>query len=61
LRHADEADRLRVPREHGVPLSRFSRAELHPLVIERRFSAASAARIARWLSEDALKPWQYCS
>ena len=24
-----------LPREHGLPLSRFSRAELHRLVIER--------------------------
>jgi hypothetical protein len=50
-----------LPREHGVPLSRFSRAELHRLVIERGVSDASAATIARWLSEDALKPWQYRS
>jgi hypothetical protein len=47
-----------LPREHGVPLSRFSRAELHRLVIERALTDASAATIARWLREDALKPWQ---
>ena len=50
-----------LPREHGVPLSRFSRAELHRLVIERGVTEASAATIARWLSEDALKPWQHRS
>ena len=50
-----------LPREHGVPLSRFSRAELHRLVIERGVSDASAATIARWLRDDALRPWQYRS
>src|SRR5688572_12170935 len=47
-----------LPRDLGVPLSRFSRAELHRLVIERAVCAASAATIARWLAEDAIKPWQ---
>jgi DDE superfamily endonuclease len=50
-----------LPREHGLPLSRFSRAELHRLVIERGVCDASASTIARWLSEDALKPWQHRS
>lgn len=50
-----------LPRAHGLPLSRFSRAELHRLVIERGFSEASASTIARWLREDALKPWQHRS
>jgi hypothetical protein len=50
-----------LPREHGLPLSRFSRAELHRLVIERGFTDASASTIARWLREDALKPWQHRS
>src|SRR6266542_1355164 len=50
-----------LPREHGLPLSRFSRAELHRLVIQRGVCAASAATIARWLREDALKPWQHRS
>ncbi len=50
-----------LPREHGVPLSRFSRAELHRLIVERGISEASASTIARWLREDALKPWQYRS
>jgi hypothetical protein len=42
-------------------LSRFSRAELHRLVIERGVTEASASTIARWLQEDALKPWQHRS
>src|SRR5207244_8371052 len=49
------------PGSEGVPRSRFSRAELHRLVIERGVCEASAATIARWLSEDALKPWQHRS
>src|SRR5881409_775474 len=50
-----------LPRTQGVPLSRFSRAELHRLVIERGACEASASTIARWLAEDALKPWQHRS
>jgi hypothetical protein len=50
-----------LPKEHGLPLSRFSRTELHRLVVERGISDASAATIARWLREDALKPWQHRS
>jgi hypothetical protein len=50
-----------LPRTQGVPLSRFSRAELHRLVIERGITEASASTIARWLAEDALKPWQHRS
>jgi hypothetical protein len=50
-----------LPRDRGVPLSRFSRAELHRLVIERGVTEASASTIARWLSEDAIKPWQHRS
>jgi hypothetical protein len=50
-----------LPRSHGLPLSRFSRTELHRLVIERSVCEASAATIARWLREDALKPWQHRS
>lgn len=50
-----------LPSELGVPISRFSRAELHRLVIERGVTDASAATIARWLAEDALKPWQHRS
>jgi hypothetical protein len=50
-----------LPRDQGVPLSRFSRAELHRLVIERGVTEASASTIARWLSEDAIRPWQHRS
>jgi len=50
-----------LPREQGLPLSRFSRAELHRLVVERGVSGASASTIARWLAEDAIRPWRYRS
>jgi DDE superfamily endonuclease len=47
-----------LPIRYGLPLSRFSRAELHRLVIELAVSQASASTIWRWLHDDALKPWQ---
>ena len=50
-----------LPREAGVPLSRFSRAELHRLVTGRAVCEASASTIARWLAEDAIRPWQHRS
>jgi DDE superfamily endonuclease len=50
-----------LPVTHGVPVSRFSRSELHRLVIERGVTDASAATIARWLAADAIKPWQHRS
>jgi hypothetical protein len=47
-----------LPRTHVLPLSRFSRVELHRLVIERGVTDASPSTIWRWLHEDAIKPWQ---
>lgn len=47
-----------LPKEQGVPLSRFSRSELHRFVVERGVSEASASTIGRWLAEDAIRPWQ---
>jgi DDE superfamily endonuclease len=47
-----------LPRSHELPLSRFSRVELHRLVVERGVTEASASTIWRWLHEDAIKPWQ---
>jgi hypothetical protein len=47
-----------LPKTHGVPLSRFSRSELHRFVVEQAISEASASTIGRWLAEDAIKPWQ---
>ena len=50
-----------LPKAQGVPLSRFSRSELHRFVVERGVSEASASTIGRWLSEDAIRPWQHRS
>jgi len=47
-----------LPATHGVPLSRFSRAELHRLVLERGVTEASASTIWRWLAEDVIRPWR---
>src|SRR5215211_6548949 len=47
-----------LPKTHGVPLSRFSRSELHRFVVEQAISYASASTIGRWLADDAIKPWQ---
>jgi DDE superfamily endonuclease len=47
-----------LPVTSGLPLSKFSRVELHRLVIERGVTDASASTIWRWLHEDAIKPWQ---
>jgi len=47
-----------LPKTHGVPLSRFSRSELHRFVVEQAVSQASASTIGRWLAQDAIKPWQ---
>ena len=47
-----------LPTTHGLPLSRFSRSELHRFVVEQAISQASASTIGRWLAEDAIKPWQ---
>jgi hypothetical protein len=47
-----------LPVKLGIPLSRFSRSEIHRFVIERGVSDASASTIGRWLAEDAIKPWQ---
>jgi DDE superfamily endonuclease len=42
----------------GLPLGRFTRTELHSLVVERGITEASASTIWRWLHEDAIRPWQ---
>ncbi|MGO9901805.1 MAG: transposase [Solirubrobacteraceae bacterium] len=47
-----------LPKTHGLPLSRFSRSELHRFVVEQAISEASASTIGRWLAQDAIKPWQ---
>jgi hypothetical protein len=49
------------PPAQGAPLSRRSSADIHRLALERGVCQASAPTIARWLREDAIKPWRYRS
>src|SRR4051794_13663140 len=40
---AGQGNACELPRTHGLPLSRFSRAELHRFVVEQAISSASAS------------------
>lgn len=49
-----------LPYELGIPLSRFSMSELKRAAIQRGIVASiGEATIWRWLSEDAIKPWNH--
>ena len=51
-----------IPARLGIPLSRFSTSELAREAVARGFVASiSGATVWRWLSVDALKPWQHRS
>src|SRR3954452_17498472 len=51
-----------LPAERGVPLSRWSSAELAREAVKRGIVARVAAvTIWRWLTEDAIRPWNYRS
>ncbi|MHB8659089.1 MAG: transposase [Solirubrobacteraceae bacterium] len=51
-----------LPAEQGVPLSRWSAAELAIEAVKRGIVARIAAvTIWRWLHEDAIRPWNYRS
>ena len=51
-----------LPAESGLPLSRFSCGELATELVSRGIVASiSGATVWRWLSEDAIRPWQYRS
>ncbi len=50
-----------LPAESGVPLSKWSCPELARELAARCQIAVSASTIRRWLSSDALKPWQHRS
>ena len=51
-----------LPRESGVPLSRFSNTEIAREVVSRGIVASiSGATVWRWLGEDAIRPWQHRS
>jgi transposase len=50
------------PTDAGLPMSRWSCPELaRHAVAEGICASISTATVRRWLSEDALKPWQYRS
>jgi len=51
-----------LPKDSGLPLSRFSRQDLVQEVTRRGIVANISGRtIWRWLDEDALRPWQHRS
>jgi hypothetical protein len=51
-----------LPRTRGVPLSRWSLAELRAeLLASGLVSQVSTATLWRWLAEDPIKPWQHRS
>jgi hypothetical protein len=51
-----------LPAERGVPLSRWSSAELAREAVRRGIVAEiSGATVWRWLAEDAIRPWTYRS
>ena len=51
-----------LPAAHGVPLSRFSAAEIVTEVISSGVvERISVSTVARWLATDALRPWRHRS
>ncbi len=51
-----------LPSERGVPLSRFSSAEIAREAIKRGIvERVSGATVWRWLAEDAIRPWNHRS
>src|SRR2546426_11675861 len=51
-----------LPAEQGVPLSRWSATELAREAVARGIvEQISGVTVWRWLSQDAIKPWQHRS
>src|SRR5437870_9130462 len=51
-----------LPHRQGLPLSRFSIADLRQEVLDQGLVAEiSGATVWRWLSEDAIRPWRHRS
>lgn len=51
-----------IPRQCGLPISRFSMAEIQRQVIESGIVASiGETTLWRWLSEDAIRPWYHRS
>jgi hypothetical protein len=52
----------RLPAARGVPLARWSCPELAREAVRRDIAGfVSASTVRRWLTEDAIKPWQHRS
>ena len=51
-----------LPAEHGLPLSRWSCADLAREAVTRGITTTlSGSTVRRWLDADAIKPWQHRS
>jgi len=51
-----------LPRERGIPLSRFSTTDIAEEIVRRGIVAQiSGTTVWRWLHEDALRPWYHRS
>ena len=51
-----------LPSESGIPLSRFSTADIAAEIVHRGIVAQiSGSTVWRWLHEDALRPWYHRS
>jgi hypothetical protein len=51
-----------LPAELGLPLSRFSHADIARQAVQRGIVASISGRtVWRWLDADAIKPWRYRS
>jgi len=51
-----------IPRQSGLPISRFSMSEIQRQVIESGLVASiGETTLWRWLSEDAIRPWYHRS
>jgi hypothetical protein len=51
-----------LPRRYGLPLSRFSMSEIEKEVVSQGLVASiGETTVWRWLSEDAIKPWNHRS
>jgi len=51
-----------LPAEHGLPLSRWSAADLAREAVTRGITErVSGSTVRRWLDADAIKPWQHRS
>jgi transposase len=48
-----------LPRSQGVPLARWSRAELARRVAQACDAAVSPSTVGRWLQAEQIRPWRY--